>query len=350
MSFSFTLPGLVDTHVHLRENANIIDDLIRYSFIGGAETVLFIGNTSEGLTNYARLQAYTECARWMVRPEYQVNIIPSLLVTEQTPLDEIKRASDAGIFDVKFLPLGRTTNSQKNGIRRYWNMIPIIAECGKLNIRVKMHPENPLMVIDNEDAEYQFLTFADMALNETEAEIWWEHATDGRCIPAFKEFAKTGHFSITLTAHHLLTNSSKSYGKSPETIKPSYKREYDRQAFIQLITENLPWVMAGTDSAPHPLEKKYCRFAPCACGAFTAPQALPLYAHALHYLLRTEAGRVAFKNFTSGNARVKLHLPPSKRIVTLTDTPFTMPEEYRVGNWTVEPPFAKTTINYSLAA
>ena len=202
------------------------------------------------------------------------------------------------------------------------------------------------MVFTNRDAEYAFLPIADMMLR-TGATIIWEHGTDARCIPHWKEMAETGRFFVTLTAHHL----DDTFGDVRSTCKPSIKTEYDRRGLIILVSENHRWVMAGLDDAPHPAGSKHVHIGKCACGAYTAPFGLQLYAQVLlPVLLPKIAGVQIFVNFTSGNAREVYGLPPASKEEALVHAPefFHIPDSYQIGDWEVEPFWAGQKLDWTL--
>jgi len=337
--------ALANTHSHLREGEPV-DFLIEKAIEGGADVLLPMPNTKDGLRTAEEVSVYVDRARSLVPQGETMHFIPTMLLTEITPLDEIARAADNGIKDVKVYPYLRTTNSVY-GVRHYGRIIDLVRECGKYGVKVHFHPEHPWMQLGSRDAEYFFLPIVDIFLNETEAVIVWEHGTDARCIPFWKEMAKSGRFSVTLTPHHLLTNEDLTFGDVRSTCKPPIKTERDRTDLLRLIEEGNSWVMAGPDDAPHPTEKKHVYEGCCACGAYHAPFLLPLYAHALGHLLQTSKGIETFVNFTSRNAR-KLHGLPNAGRRTLVRKSFQISNSYWIRPWKVEPFWAGQTIDWSL--
>jgi dihydroorotase len=341
--------ALANVHSHEREGEGVMRPLVEYALDGGSDVLLPMPNTKLGLITAAMVLEYIATLKRLVPEGRVMHFIPTMLATEQTSLDEYNRAADAGIIDVKFLPLKRTTNSDY-GIRRYAKMLPHVKRCGVKKIKVHCHPENPWMRFSNDDAEFAFLPFMDMFLHETKATLIWEHGTDSRCIPFWKELALSKRFFVTLTAHHLATNKDDTFGDVRAICKPPIKNEGDRLRLIDLVAEDYPWVMAGADDAPHPIETKLKSEGQCSCGAFTSPFLHQLYAHALSDLLITHEGQLTYKQFTSGNARALHKLPSASRQVKLIWQPFEIPKLYPVGPWTVMPFGAGQSINYSLAA
>jgi len=88
-------------------------------------------------------------------------------------------------------------------------VLDIITYACSKGMRVHFHPEHPMMLFENRDAEYLFLPIMDMIMEATKGmpgNIIWEHGPDARCIPFWEEWAQTNRFYVTLTAHHLATS------------------------------------------------------------------------------------------------------------------------------------------------
>lgn len=97
-------------------------------------------------------------------------------------------------------------------------------------------------------------------------------------------------------------------------------------------------VMFGSDSAPHPRDKKE---APgCAAGVFTAPVALPGLA-----AIFEEAGVLEnLQKFVSDNAQKIYGITPPKKEVILKKEPFEVPESYE----DVVPMFSQQTLPWRI--
>ncbi len=338
--------ALCNMHSHLREG-DVMLDLVKKSYEGGVDVLLPMPNTSEGLTTCDGVIKYINELK-QVAPNLSMTFIPTLMINERTTVEEIFRCVNSGVCDAKIYPLNRTTKSH-NGVRDYSRLVPLIQYCGRVGMRVHFHPEHPWMLFGNRDAEFVFLTIVDMFLRETNTTIIWEHGTDARCVPFWKEMAQTGRFFVTLTAHHLATDEDETFGDVRSVCKPSIKTKFDQQSLLALVAEDYEWVMAGADDAPHDRVNKHVHEGKCACGAYTAPFALQLYAHALDPILNQEQkGYETFLNFTSRNARKLYNLPPASRRFELSLEPFKIPEHHQLGSWIVEPFWANQNLKYSL--
>jgi len=121
--------------------------------------------------------------------------------------------------------------------------------------------------------------------------------------------------------------------------KPIAKRPEDRAALLDAALKAHPRLMFGSDSAPHPRDKKEC--CGCAAGVFTAPIALQVLAD-----LFTKNGCAQnLQTFVSDNARRLYEVKPSEKVVTLVREPFEVPAIY---GETVVPMYAGETIPWSV--
>lgn len=345
----YVVDALCNTHSHLREGDAVMMDLVDLAVEGGADTLLPMPNTDAGLLTARQVLDYQkkvlQHAIARGRPDFRT--IPTVMINEATTKETIDECVDNGIVDGKVYPLDRTTKSH-NGVRHYEKLLPLVKHCGKKGMKVHLHPEHPNMLFDNRDAEYAFLPVAEMFLDATDAVIIWEHGTDGRCIPFWKEWAKARRFYLTLTGHHLATDEDESFGDVRAVCKPPVKTRRDRLDLVRLVAENHSWVMAGLDDAPHDIKKKHTAMGRCACGAFTSPFGLQLYAHALEGVLQMANGVEIFNNFASRNARKSHGLPDASRRYRLVNKLFLIRNYYQVGEWTVESFWAGRGLNYSL--
>lgn len=349
MSETIVVNSLVNTHTHLREDCEselIMGPLIRNAIEGGASALLPMPNTEKGLTTAEDVVSYIEYARKWVPPGVDVTFIPTVQLTEDTTERGIGECVNLGIRDAKVYPRGRTTKSHL-GVEHYGSLIGLIHYAGRNGMRIHFHPEHPSPLYQNRDAEFAFAPLIEMFLQETEAVLIWEHGTDARCIPHWLEWAKSGRFYVTLTAHHLAASEDEAYGDVQAVCKPPYKTERDREGLIRLVGEDHRWVMAGGDDAPHPRSRKHKR-GPCACGAYTSPFLLPLYAHALDSMLLFKAADT-FVNFTSGNAKRLYGFPETEsRLITLERKPTEIPHICQIGPWEVEPFWAGRKIDWKI--
>ena len=343
---------LADVHTHLREVDGSMPYLIARAIEGGADVLGAMPNTNEGLTTAAQVIGYQQMAQSIVRhlplSHGPAHILPFVMITEQTTRGQIDDCLAAGIVDGKIYPLNRTTKSH-NGVTRYGSLLPIIKYCGEVGMKCHFHPEHPWLEFENRDAEWAFLPLVKMFLEETDTQIVWEHGTDARCIAFWEEMARTRRFTLTLTAHHLADNESRTFGDVAAVCKPPIKTERDHQDLVRLVGQDYPWVMAGGDVAFHDLTAKHVtEDKPCACGAYTGPFLHQLYAHALDGLLTKPGGVQTYVNFTSRNARKFHGLPESIGTITLRREAWRIPLTYKIGTQVALPFWRGREIKWSL--
>ena len=345
MSNIVEVDALANVHWHGREG-QIVGSLIERAIEGGADVLGLMPNTDLGLTTADRVFGNLfQTNLWGAAKN--VRLLPFLMITETTSQKEIEKCLSKGYCDGKVYPRDRTTKSE-NGVRNYGRLLPIIKVCGELGMKVHLHPEHPSKTYDNREAENAFLAIVDIFLNETDAVIIWEHGTDARCIPHWENFAKGSRFYVTLTAHHLATNEDRVFGDVRAVCKPPIKTEADRKALVELVAKNYSWVMAGGDDAFHDQTRKHVDQGGCACGAYTSPFLLPLYAHALGNLLQEEKGIGVFVNFTSRNARKLHHLPDSSRTIKLLNECQQIPLHYQIEKQVAVPFWAGQFIDWKI--
>jgi dihydroorotase len=139
--------------------------------------------------------------------------------------------------------------------------------------------------------------------------------------------------AATITPQHILHNRNALFaqGLRPHFwCLPVLKREEHREAVLQAATSGKSCFFLGTDSAPHPKEAKESA---CGCaGIFSAPVALPLYAHAF-------AGR---------HGPAFYRLPVNTGTLHLVKEEWTVPESYTFGDSVVVPMWAGQTVAWKV--
>lgn len=241
------------------------------------------------------------------------------------------------IFAIKLYPAGITTNSE-GGVSSFDldAMRPTLEAMSALNIPLLIHGETDGFVMDRE-AEFMNI-YAMLAENFPELKIVMEHITTKAAVEMLERFA---NLYATITLHHLLITLDDVAGgmlKPHLFCKPIAKRPEDREALLDVALNAHPKVMFGSDSAPHPQNKKEA--CGCAAGVFTAPIAL----QALCELFDRYGKLGNLQAFVSDNAQNIYGFCPEFKEVTLAQKPFVVPEKYG----SVVPMFAGETIGWSI--
>jgi len=245
---------------------------------------------------------------------------------------ELERAKNAeGFFAMKLYPAGATTNSD-GGVRDFGEAESTLHAMEELDIPLLVHGESNGFVMERET---EFLpVYRDLATRFPKLKICMEHISTAVAIPLLDAFE---NLFATVTLHHLLFTLDDLAGGllAPHLFcKPIVKRPEDRAALRKAVFSGHPKIMFGSDSAPHPVEKKECSAA--AGGIFSAPVALPELAR----IFAENNALDALENFVGGNARRIYGLPPATGKIALEDSHEAVPAFYENGKTRVVPLFA----------
>ncbi|MYN14957.1 dihydroorotase [Pusillimonas sp. TS35] len=337
-----------DWHLHLRDGAmlaSVVGDTARQ--FGRA---IVMPNLKPPVTTAAQAQAYRDrilaaldqagIARDAFTP------LMTLYLTDNTSPDEITRAVASGIVHgVKLYPAGATTNSDAG-------VTDLLGRCGRVleamqrvGLPLLVHGEVTDPAIDLFDREAVFIDRVMIPLRRMfpELKVVFEHLTTLEGVE-YVRYAD-GPIAATITAHHLLYNRNALFtnGLQPHWFcLPVLKREMHREALIDAATSGNPRFFLGTDSAPHPRGLKE---ASCGCaGCYTALHAMELYATAFE-----AAGRLdQLEAFASRNGPAFYGLPENSGTLTLALTDFEIPAELPLGDTTMVPLAAGTSLRWKV--
>jgi len=225
------------------------------------------------------------------------------------------------IIALKLYPAGITTNSE-GGISSFdiEEMRETLQAMSDLGIPLCVHGETDGFVMDRE-AEFMSI-YELLATNFPKLKIIMEHITTKEAVAMLDKYE---NLYATITVHHLLIDLDDVAGgmlKPHLFCKPIAKRPEDREALLSVALEAHPKVMFGSDSAPHPREKKEA--CGCAAGVFTAPIALQL----LCELFDKHDKLDNLQAFVSDNAQNIYSICPEFKEVTLVKKDFQVPNNY----------------------
>ncbi|MEY4747659.1 MAG: hypothetical protein RLZZ416_708 [Candidatus Parcubacteria bacterium] len=193
---------------------------------------------------------------------------------------EIEKGAEGGVYAVKYYPYGATTNSQW-GYRDILEAKDVLEKMEEVGMPLLLHGEVHLGAHDEEIDPYEgervFIESVLPRLLEgyPKLKVSLEHMST-RAAADFIE--KNGHedrLVATVTVHHLMYAREDIEKEPLLRCKPLIKSRADREAIRALVAKGLPFVSAGTDSAPHPESKKLG--ANPSFGVFSAPAAVELY-------------------------------------------------------------------------
>lgn len=342
MTEQLTITRPDDWHLHVRDG-DILRDVVPATAACFGRAII-MPNLVPPVTTAEQALAYRERIL-AAAAGTGFNPLMTLYLTEKTTPQIIHEASAAGIVACKLYPAGATTNSASGvtDIRRIWPVLEAMAECG---MKLLVHGEVTDPDIDIFDREKVFLerVLSPVLDRIPELKVVLEHITTADAA-AFVRTHSGGNLAATITPQHLMYNRNHMLvgGIHPHLYcLPVLKRNRHQQALLDVLVSGDRRFFLGTDSAPHPRNRKESS---CGCaGCYSAPGAIGLYAdifESLGILDRLEA-------FASFNGPDFYGLPRNPDTITLVRAPWTMPEELPLGKETIVPLKAGETINWRL--
>lgn len=273
MTDQLSLPRPDDWHVHFRQG-DILPVALAASGRCFARCVA-MPNLVPPLVDAVSISNYaTELNASLAKLETNDQFTPllTLYLTDDTDPAELDKASKIdNFFAVKYYPRGATTNSTQ-GVSSPSKCEAVFARMEELDIPLLIHGEEADAECDVFDREQVFLNEQLPSIRDKfpALRITLEHiSTKAACDYLRAANDKT---AATITPQHLLYNRNAMLGDklNPHLFcKPILKREADRQALCDLVSEGFPRVFLGSDSAPH---LQHDKESPCGCaGVFSAP-------------------------------------------------------------------------------
>ena len=321
MQITFTRPD--DWHLHLRDGA-ALHAVLPHSARQFARAII-MPNLRPPVTTVAAAAEYRKRILAALPEGGDFEPLMTLYLTDNTPVDEIRRAVDSGFVKaVKLYPAGATTNSDA-GVTDLLKCDAVLAEMEKAGMPLLMHGEVTDPAIDIFDRENVFIetVLQPLLVRRPGLRVVFEHITTE---DAAQFVASAGdNLAATITAHHLLYNRNAIFtgGVRPHYYcLPVLKREKHRAALVAAATSGNRKFFLGTDSAPHARSTKETA---CGCaGCYTAHAALELYAEAF------EAANALDKleAFASFNGPDFYRLPRNATTVTLEKQSWLVPEAF----------------------
>ena len=324
-----TLPRPDDWHLHLRDGATMAA-VLPHTVQRFARAIV-MPNLNPPITTTAQALAYRERIVAAIPDGGRFTPLMTLYLTENTPVEEIVRASESDhILGVKLYPAGATTHSDA-GVRELSRVLPVLEKMAELGMPLLVHGEVTDPGVDIFDREQRFIeqVLAPLLERLPELKVVLEHITTREAV----EFVSTAgeNLAATITAHHLLLNRNALFtgGIRPHHFcLPVLKRETHREALLAAAISGSPRFFLGTDSAPHP---RHTKESSCGCaGIYTAHAAIELYAEAFE-----QAGALErLEGFACHFGADFYGLPRNEETITLVKEPWTVPQHYPLGSGT----------------
>ena len=315
MPTEIILQSPLDMHIHFREGAmlDLVAPLSAETFAGG----VIMPNLVPPVADLERLEWYTGEVRRAVGDHV---FTPYMALFFRNYSEADLAAVRESIIGIKLYPEGVTTNSE-GGVKSVSDAEQTMAMMQDMDIPLLVHGEVPESFVM--DRESDFLpTYDELAQKFPRLKIIMEHITTAAAVKLLDRYENV-HATVTLQ-HLLITLDDVAGGLlNPHLFcKPIAKRPEDRDALLHAALTAHPKLMFGSDSAPHPLEKKEC--CGCAAGVFTAPVALAMLAE----LFDAHDALDKLQAFVSGNAQSIYGLTPPAKTVHLVKEPCTVPAKY----------------------
>jgi len=320
-----------DWHLHLRDGA-AMQSVVPYTARQFGRAIV-MPNLRPPVTTAAQASAYRERILAAVPAGMSFQPLMTLYLTDNTPVDEIKRAKEAGVVALKLYPAGATTNSDAGvtDIRKTYAVLEAMQREGLLLL---VHGEVTDPEVDVFDREAVFIDRVMQPLRRDlpELKVVFEHITTKEA--AEYVAAADAHTAASLTPQHLLYNRNAIFtgGLRPHYYcLPVLKRELHRQALLAAATSGSSKFFLGTDSAPHAAVMK--ENSVCGAGCFTALSALELYAEAFEAMGALDK----FEAFASFNGADFYGLPRNTGRITLRKEAWTLPDSVAFGDAQLKP-------------
>ena len=277
--------------------------------------------TAEDVIRY-RNEIETALKRMPDPPSFEP--LMTIEIRDGTTPQIVTQALSAGAIAGKIYPLGVTTNSDE-GLRDFFggDISETFRAMQDLGMPLLLHGEidQPQTLVTKR--EWAFLPILlKLAEKFPRLKIVLEHISTKEAVSSV--FKLGNNVAATITAHHLCLTLNDVIGSGVQphnACAPMPKDFDDRDALIEAATSGDSKFFLGSDSAPHPREKKECSRG--ACGVFTAP-VLP---EILAEVFERARCLCRLENFTSRFGAKFYGLPLNKGFIRLVRKEWTVPHQ-----------------------
>ena len=303
-----------DFHVHFRSGPGMERFVKRTAAL--FDRALPMPNTLPPLADAASVLDYTRAVR-SAAPD--LALLPSFKLLPGMSVETVRTLAEAGARVGKYYPAGVTTHTG-DGIQKSGQIREALAAMEDSGLVLSIHGEAPsASVLDRERA---FLPVVRRLLAEyPRLRIVLEHLSTREAA----RFVVEGPARLggTVTAHHLYFSVDDLAGQALDPhlyCKPLLQDRRHRDA-LRKAAIGCERIFFGSDSAPHPRERKESGRIPP--GAYTAPVALSLAAA----VFDQENALDRLEDFVSERGAAFYGLPPNPGRIRLTRDPWTVPAE-----------------------
>ena len=316
-----------DFHLHLRDGEQMA--CVIGHTTGAFARALIMPNLIPPVVNCQQARAYHDRILSALGEDRSFKPLMSLYLTDNTPVDEIKKLADSDCINaVKYYPAGATTHSGW-AVTDLAKVYPVLEMMQDYNVPLLMHGEVTDPQIDVFDRETVFIdtVLAPLLRRYPQLKLVLEHITTREAVDFIGDAA--AGVAATITPQHLLMNRNDLFGggiRPHHYCLPVLKAETHRRALVAAATGGGQRFFLGTDSAPHALSAKQNA---CGCaGIYSAHAALPLYAE----VFESEHKLQNLERFASKNGADFYGLPYNNETITLTRDEWIVPDDYSFGD------------------
>lgn len=344
MTQTLTLTRPDDWHLHLRDGAVLAQTVAPTARVFGRAIVM--PNLVPPVTTTEMAAAYRQRILDAAPEGSGFEPLMVLYLTDVTTPEEIRRAKASGIVHgAKLYPSGATTNSH-SGVTDVRGLWPVLEAMQAVDLPLLVHGEVVDADIDVFDREAVFIERHLQPIVEAfpTLRVVFEHITT-REAAQFVQGARAG-VAATITPQHLLMNRNHLFvgGLRPHHYcLPVLKRRLHQEALREVAASGDPRFFLGTDSAPH---ARHDKESACGCaGCFSAPAALPLYAHFFEEMGCLER----LEGFASHFGADFYRLPRHTDTVTLVREEWRVPDRLDFGAGEIVPYWAGQALAWRVA-
>ena len=327
MKKSITVKKPFDSHVHLRRAAMLkaVTPITAEKFFAA----IVMPNTEPPIDTAALAADYQKeiLAALPKGDAFRFQPLMTFYLTKNLMPAEIEKGFSGGppagggvkVYAVKSYPYGATTNSQW-GYRSVLEAKDVLKKMEEVGMPLLLHGEVHLNERDEEEDPYEgerlfVQNVLPRLLDEyPKLKVSLEHMSTAIAADFIEKNGAEGRLVATITPTHLMYDRRQAFSGGYRPVlhmKPLIKTREDREAVRALAKKGLPFVSAGTDSAPHPENKKFSSC--CVFGVFCSPAAVEMYAQVFDELGALEK----LEGFLSLNGPRFFGIAPSEEKITL---------------------------------
>jgi dihydroorotase len=332
-----------DWHVHLRDGAQLTQTVAATA--RSFARAIVMPNLVPPVCTVEAARSYRDRIHSAIPQGSSFQPLMTCYLADGTDPDEVAAGYAAGVFAAcKLYPAHATTNAD-HGVTDIRRIHPVLATMERIGMPLLIHGEVTDVDVDVFDREAVFIerVLTPIVRDFPGLKVVLEHITTAEAVDFIRE--SRNQVAATITPHHLVINRNAMFqrGLRPHAYcLPVAKRERHRIALRKAATSNSPQFFLGTDSAPHPRAMKESA---CGCaGIFNAPVALEVYAQ----VFDEEGALDRLEAFASEYGPRFYGLPLNPDRVTLTRSPWQVPDVVDVGGQPVVPFLAGETLAWRL--